>query len=531
MSTCSPTKHGDPQDGLGRVEHRLGPSRALVGEDEADEVGAGVDGDVDVVLSCQPADLDERPRRRARRAAHRDRGAHQRRADKTAFAPASSASAACARDSIALSAIRIRSRGASARSRSWARRSMRNVPRSRALIPITGASSATARCELVRVVRLDERVEAERLCLAKQRGGGGVVEVAQDQQRGVGAAVAHSRRGRPGAEKKPFASSGSDVAARAARRSSSEPPKRCVDEHRHRAGAGSVVALGHRGDVAVRPQVARRRRAALELGDRAEAGWRRARPRTSYPPAWRTRRAARAARLRRPSREPRGRPRARRADRPRGRRRRSLLRRSAGSRTGGRRSRPRTRRECRGILLGGAAAQLGRIAARHSEVERVDLAPSARLPSTTSQTRFGPTGDSSSIPPAPCTTNARRAPSRASTSAITGTSAGRVDADDLRACTGRIRQRSEHVEHGARCELGPNRAGVLHRRVVRRREHEPEAELVDRLGDPFGPEFEVEAEAARGRRRCRRATTPLGCHAWRHRRRRRPRRAPPRSRC
>ena len=45
-------------------------------------------------------------------------------------------------------------------------------------------------------------------------------------------------------------------------------------------------------------------------------------------------------------------------------------------------------------------------------------------PSTTSQTRFGPAGESSSIPPAPWTTNARRAPRRASTSAIVRTSVG-----------------------------------------------------------------------------------------------------------
>ena len=37
-------------------------SRALVGEDEADHVGAGVDRHVDVVLAREAADLDERPR-------------------------------------------------------------------------------------------------------------------------------------------------------------------------------------------------------------------------------------------------------------------------------------------------------------------------------------------------------------------------------------------------------------------------------------------------------------------------------------
>ena len=70
----------------------------------------------------------------------------------------------------------------------------------------------------------------------------------------------------------------------------------------------------------------------------------------------------------------------------------------------------------------------------------------------------------------------------------------RVDADDLGARAGRVRQRAEHVEDGARRELVPDRPGVLHRGMVRRREHEAEAELVDRLRDPLGGEVELEAE-------------------------------------
>ena len=88
-----------------------------------------------------------------------------------------------------------------------------------------------------------------------------------------------------------------------------------------------------------------------------------------------------------------------------------------------------------------------------AELERVDLALAAPSPSTTSQTRFGPAGESSSMPPAPCTTNARRAPSCASTSAITGHELRRVDADDLGARAGRVRQRPEHVEDRTRREL------------------------------------------------------------------------------
>ena len=56
-------EHGDAQHGVGRVEQRVGAARALGGEDEPDEVGAGVDRGVDVVLARQPAHLDERPLR------------------------------------------------------------------------------------------------------------------------------------------------------------------------------------------------------------------------------------------------------------------------------------------------------------------------------------------------------------------------------------------------------------------------------------------------------------------------------------
>ena len=51
----------DAEHGLGCVEQLVGAARALPGEDEADEVGARLDGGVDVLLAREPADLDERP--------------------------------------------------------------------------------------------------------------------------------------------------------------------------------------------------------------------------------------------------------------------------------------------------------------------------------------------------------------------------------------------------------------------------------------------------------------------------------------
>ena len=107
-----------------------------------------------------------------------------------ASAPASSAAAPWARDSIPLSAMTTRSRGALATSRSCSVRSISNVARSRALIPMTGARSATARSSSSRVVGLDERLEPE-------IGGGReesrhlvVVEIAQQQERRIRAGLA-----------------------------------------------------------------------------------------------------------------------------------------------------------------------------------------------------------------------------------------------------------------------------------------------------------------------------------------------------
>ena len=79
--------------------------------------------------------------------------------------------------------------------------------------------------ELLGVVRLDERVEPERGRLAHQLRAGGVVEVAEQEQRRVGAGEAAVRRS-SSELKKPFASSGSDAASRAARRSSHAPANR-----------------------------------------------------------------------------------------------------------------------------------------------------------------------------------------------------------------------------------------------------------------------------------------------------------------
>ena len=62
------------------------------------------------------------------------------------------------------------------------------------------------------------------------------------------------------------------VAKRAARRSSSEPPKRVVDEHRERRCAALGELRCEQRRIGVASKLARGRRASLDLGDRAEPG-------------------------------------------------------------------------------------------------------------------------------------------------------------------------------------------------------------------------------------------------------------------
>ena len=51
----------DSQHRLRRIEQHVRAARALGRQDEADQVGAGLDGGVDVLLPRQAAHLDERP--------------------------------------------------------------------------------------------------------------------------------------------------------------------------------------------------------------------------------------------------------------------------------------------------------------------------------------------------------------------------------------------------------------------------------------------------------------------------------------
>ena len=387
-------------------------------------------------------------------------------------------------------------------------------------MPMISAPSATARASSLGVVRLDERVEPE---LARRRR----ASAAPARRRGRAGGAAPRRRLRarlaarsPWSSKKPLASSGSAVAARAARRSSKRAAEALVDEHRDGRRAGALErrarARPGRHRAAGRPPTAS---GASPRRSRARPGLRERVAEAAHQAATGSSLRERDERLEPlaggcPSRPPRVRERvARRRGRPRARRRRSRR-----PRSGGRASR-----------FGPVApAKISRIAAAFSSGEppassagaqrgtpRSSGSISRRVtsPSTTSQTRFGPAGESSSIPPAPWTTNARRAPSVREHLGDRRHELGRVDADDLRPRAGRVRQRPEHVEDRARRQLAPHRRRMAHRGVVRRGEEEAEPELVDRALDPARRQVEPEAErlehVGRARRRRDRAVAVL----------------------
>ena len=90
------------------------------------------------------------------------------------------------------------------------------------------------------------------------------------------------------------------------------------------------------------------------------------------------------------------------------------------------------------------------------------------------------------MPPSPWTTNALLAPRAASASAYVRARPGGGDAEHPVPRARGVRERAEEVEDRPDPELLPHRRRVAHRGVMRPREHEPEAELVDRERDPLG---------------------------------------------
>ena len=74
-------EHGDAQPIARYVEDSRRAAWAVLDEDEAEHVCAGVEGRVDVVLAGQPAHLHERPRQQLAQLLRRIVGLHQGRAD------------------------------------------------------------------------------------------------------------------------------------------------------------------------------------------------------------------------------------------------------------------------------------------------------------------------------------------------------------------------------------------------------------------------------------------------------------------
>ena len=425
VSWCSPTNTATRSTVSGASSSASVRRGLSCGEDEADEVGACLDRGVDVLLPRQPAHLHERPLRAARAASRPGRrraSAPSRRARRSR--PRARLRRPGRASRCPTPAITIRSRGACATSSSCAARSTSNVERSRALMPITGASSATARAS--------SAASCASTSVSRPSCCGDAQQVAARARRRGRAAAAAPRRRRPRAPsagapawRRSLSRAAATIVA-AARRAQVVPgaAEPLVDEHRHRARAGLFVCAGDGCDVAAGAQVAGRRRASLELGDRAERAAASASANLTPGPlenatscSSRSAAAPESSASRassRPSRRSAAWPPA-------------AIAPAAFSRIADRRPPfpPRnTSRIALRVLRRRAAAELRRGAARDAEVERVDLAPAhgrRRRPRTT---RFGPAGESSSMPPAPCTTNARRAPSCASTSAITGTSSG-----------------------------------------------------------------------------------------------------------
>ncbi len=261
----------DRQRRLRDVEHRRRAARALVHEDEAEQVGARLDGGVDVLLARQPAHLHERTGEQLAQLRRRVGSAHQRRADEDRVR-------ACELGRRALRAGVDRALGhddAVARRRRDEPQLRAAVDRERREVACVDADHRRAErvgpVELLDVVRLDERVQSELRRLAQQPRGLLVVEVAEDEQRRVGAGVAHGRevvaRGEEAFREQRRLrrrACGAQVVERAR-----EP---LVDEHGDRRCAVRRVRGDELLDARVGSDVAHRRRAPLELGDRRSPG-------------------------------------------------------------------------------------------------------------------------------------------------------------------------------------------------------------------------------------------------------------------
>ena len=405
--------------------------------------------------------------------------------------------------------------------------------------------------ELSRVVRLDERVEPDRPCVGHERGGPPVVEVAQDQKRCVGARVlqvVELRLGREeplGQERQPGGGARSTKVVDGAREA-------LVDEDRDGCRAGLLELRRQPGRIRVGPEVARRGRSPLDLGDCRQPAPRERVAKPSHQAEPPETMGEPAGAVSAPTRYGRGvvpppspmtipakwcpvcadsvpiasgltgharTPSAR--EKATSRSRRSA---AAPESTALRASSSPSRRSSACPAAAIAPAALSRIASRGpppapAKTSRIGLGVLRRRAAAEI---FGPAPLDSQLlrvdrpfahPPACDLAHLVRAARRQlvdPAGAVDDERAlrselqqhlgdrpdepGCIDADDLRAGAGRVRQRTEHVEDRSRRELASHGRSVTHRRVMGRCEQEAEAELVDRPCDPLRRQLELEAE-------------------------------------
>ena len=332
------------------------------------------------------------------------------------------------------------------------------------MIPITGASSCIARCSSSASCASTSASMPSSSAYASRR-----AAVASSRSRRISsiASAPASRSSRSVLFRREEALAEKRRVGRRARGAEvvDRPGEALVDEHRDRRGAGARELRRELRGIGVGAQVARGRRAPLHLGDRPQARLREcvgephaaafenAISSSSRAVAAPESTASRASSS--PSRRSSACPPA-------------AIAPAAFSRIALAPAALLAREDARGsaaaFSAGDAAGELLDACSARGRAPRDRSSAPARRRRRPRRRGSGPTGDSSSIPSAPCTTNARCAPSCTSASAIGRTSVGRVDADDLGAGAGGVRQRAEHVEHGTRSELAPDRRGVLHRR-------------------------------------------------------------------
>ena len=263
---------GDGEHPLRDRQHLGRSARALAGQDEARQVGTGLGCRGDVLLARQPADLHERPREQLPQLGRRVRRLHQGRADEDRVGAGDlGGRPLCPRPHAALRDDDRRVGEGAAPSDQVELRG--SVDGKRGEVARVDADHRRAQrggaLQLMAVVGLDERLQPQLAGAAQQPCRRGVVEVAQQEQHGVGARLA--RRAQVLLRREEALREQRQPRGRA-RRAQVVPraAEAVVDEHRDGRGARPLVRGCEPRGVGVRPDVAERRRPPLDLGDGAE---------------------------------------------------------------------------------------------------------------------------------------------------------------------------------------------------------------------------------------------------------------------